>query len=275
MDDRNKTPLTHEVTTAAISWLNEHGFKPIETEVGIAPGWIADLAAVIQPTRTEAQNLRIVGRKPKYPSPGQDWTRPRIPGWYGTPEYLAWEQRHKAWEQSYLAIPQPCTCVVEVKTSTSDFRGDRKWTADPVADLSYLAIPAMLIGEADWPDGWGVLLYAEGKCRVGRWAPMRPAMDRQRMDTVLSIAVRRDHNTRYARLRELQRTQRVERNERFNRSRLSDMIRMVADVCEAKHATLDDTISWHASRVRVPEDVRARLEKMWGIARRDAEHAVQ
>jgi hypothetical protein len=35
VDDRNKTQLTKDVTAAAALWLQEHGFKPIETEVHV------------------------------------------------------------------------------------------------------------------------------------------------------------------------------------------------------------------------------------------------
>jgi hypothetical protein len=33
MSDANKTALTHDVTAAAVCWLEERGFRPVETEV--------------------------------------------------------------------------------------------------------------------------------------------------------------------------------------------------------------------------------------------------
>jgi len=53
--DQNKTELTRKVTAGAATWLTNLGAKPVETEVHVRQGWIADLAAVWCPTRTEAQ----------------------------------------------------------------------------------------------------------------------------------------------------------------------------------------------------------------------------
>jgi len=64
--DRNKTDLTHAVTQAAMTWLDERGFKPVETEVEIARGWVADLASAIFPTPTELINLKLIPHRPDW-----------------------------------------------------------------------------------------------------------------------------------------------------------------------------------------------------------------
>jgi hypothetical protein len=65
MNDRNKSPITHEVTDAVAVWLDAHGFKPVETEVPMVAGWVADLAAVICPTQTELIALQLIKRPPR------------------------------------------------------------------------------------------------------------------------------------------------------------------------------------------------------------------
>lgn len=65
--DRNKTATTHRVTRAAAQWLSTHGFKLVEREVGVALGWQADLAGTVELTQTEAVNLKLVPRPPRYP----------------------------------------------------------------------------------------------------------------------------------------------------------------------------------------------------------------
>lgn len=103
--DRNKSELTHKLTAAAAFWLDEAGFKPVETEVPVCPGWVADLSGVIRPTKTEATRLKLIPPRGPYSRPN------------------AWRE----WCDAFAAIPSLLTAVVEVKTSRSDFIGDHKW----------------------------------------------------------------------------------------------------------------------------------------------------
>src|SRR5690242_1203826 len=64
--DRNKTELTHRVTAAASLYLSECGFKPVETEVPIEQGWIADIAGACQPTPTELTKMKLVPPRARY-----------------------------------------------------------------------------------------------------------------------------------------------------------------------------------------------------------------
>ena len=131
-EDQNKTELTKQITAATCFWLDERGCKPVENEVTVDRGWIADIASVVCPSNTELQDLKLIRRAPK-------WSKP--------------EQR-EAWEAEVAAIACMMTVVVEVKTSRGDFLGDKKWTSAPIADLSWIAAPAGLIGESERPQGW-------------------------------------------------------------------------------------------------------------------------
>lgn len=139
MSDLNKTALTHEVTRDTIAWLRERGFKPVETEVQITDGWVADIAGVIVPSRSELAPLRLLPNKPAYSSGGN--------------------YKQSAWEKDAGALLRPYTCLVEVKTSRADFLRDHKWSSQRLTDLSYLAVPKGLIDQKEWPEGWGILEF--------------------------------------------------------------------------------------------------------------------
>ncbi len=62
INNLNKTPLTNQITNAVAAWMDNRGFKPVETEVTVAGGWVADLAGVIVPTRGAAPAARLVQR---------------------------------------------------------------------------------------------------------------------------------------------------------------------------------------------------------------------
>src|ERR1039458_5691991 len=103
--DRNKTKLTHDVTNAAHFYLDERGFKPLETEVAVTNRWVADLCGVTSPTQTELIKLGLLSRSPT-------WKAPR------------WKR--DAWYKMLMALLDIMTCLVEVKTSRSDFNHDKK-----------------------------------------------------------------------------------------------------------------------------------------------------
>lgn len=137
IDDRNKSDLTKQVTAAALMYLDERGCKPIETEVGVASGWVADIAAVLDPTITELVALKLLKRQPRYGCPG-----------------------YKEWDTQVRQVHRFMTALVEVKVSRSDFSGDQKWTLPLPTNLAYLAFPKGLITESEYPAGWGLLEYS-------------------------------------------------------------------------------------------------------------------
>jgi hypothetical protein len=93
-DDQNKTEITKHITAATCFWLDERGCKPVETEVSVTWGWIADIASVICPSNTELQELKLIRRAPK-------WSK---------------RAEREAWEVEVKVISRMMTVVVEVKT---------------------------------------------------------------------------------------------------------------------------------------------------------------
>jgi hypothetical protein len=260
--DRNKSELTHDVTHATATWLEERGFKPVETEVPMPwavredkpeTGWIADLAAVLCPTQTELINLKLLRRAPP-------WIR-YDEGFNELPP----NTNYAAWSAERESLIRIMTCLVEVKTTRSDFCGDRKWTAALPTDLAYLAVPRGLITPEEWPAGWGILEHSDNGIRQRR--PPTPGITttEQQRDVILSIAVRRDHHTRYARWRELQKEQRIRQSEDKTISRLGSLTRAVLAITQGKHETVKNCLDYHGLR-KMPKWAMEPLEKLWSIA---------
>lgn len=245
--DRNKSGLTHEVTGAAAAWLDAAGFKPVETEVPITAGWVADLAGVLEMTRTEAVNLKIIPRRPK-------WSKP--------------EAMRREWESAFMSLPSPATGLVEVKVSRSDFRGDHKWLSDPQANLMWLAIPAGLLTEAEYPAGWGILHFKNNAVRCVRPAPLHRVDVERRMSVLLNIAIRRDHHTRYERLRGLRRAIRDRQNDAVSRTRITYAVRAVIKVAKGEAENIEAAMKWYGIK-KIPQNVMADLQTLWGIMRKE------
>jgi hypothetical protein len=251
IDDRNKTELTKLVTAAAFRYLDERGFKPVETEVPVCDGWVADLAGVISPTQTELQELKLLPPKPGWKKPQAD---------------------REAWCALANKTQALMTALVEVKTSCSDFRGDKKWTSGLPTNLAYLAIPNDLaIGAEEIPGGWGVLQYSvSSDClRITRPPSIRQVSTALQLDVLHEIAVRRDHHTRYERERSFRKEAIVHRNEDVSRTRMSTAIRAVAAVINghsmggiAKHGSIKEALEYHGIKHVFHCDMEL-LEKLW------------
>jgi hypothetical protein len=241
-DDYNKTAITKMITAAALTYLDERGCKPIETEVLAASGWISDLAGVVCPTITELTLLKLINRKPG-----------------GRRKYAEW---HKAARQAQQLL----TVIVEVKTSMSDYKGDRKWKLQSPANLSYLAVPGLLpIDESELPASWGILRYYPQGLRLARPpAIVSVAMEWQR-NLILQVAMRRDNATRYERIRQLQKAQRQTENDRINRQRFSEVTRAIISVLNSEYATVEDCLVAH--RVKCPEYLMEKLNGLFGKGR--------
>lgn len=241
IDDRNKTDLTKLVTSAAVRWLDEKGFKPIETEVAVADAWVADIAGVIVPTNTELISLKLLKRRPRWPHQG----------------YAEWQA---AADQASGLM----TVIVEVKTTKSDFAGDGKWALPVPANLAYLAIPNTLAVEA--PEGWGVLAYDAGRneARCHRNAARREVSTETQLGLVLQVAIRRDHDTRYKRLRDLQKQIRVHRNADISLTRSIDAMRAMIAIVEGKYNSVEEVLDRNRVK-KVPEWMMEELRELWGI----------
>lgn len=243
MSDRNKTDLTKEVTSAAIAYLDERGFKPIETEVQVETGWVADIASVIDPTNTEMIALKLARRCPA-------WTDPARVEW------------SEAMERSRTLM----TALVEVKTSRGDFCGDPKWARPAPANLAYLATPDGLIADEELPAGWGHLsLNTSGVMSLKRVPSIHSVTVAQQLSVVLQVAIRRDHDTRYERLRGLMRRQRESRNEQLSITRVLNAMMAMEAIVRGKHGSIETALSYHGIK-RVPEYHMRTLETLWAVA---------
>ena len=243
--DKNKSALTHQVTAAATAWLEGHGFKPVESEVSVAPGWCADLAALIFPTMTELIALKLLKRRPN------SWKR--VNGKYvrisGGVEKLA------DWKQQLNMLYSINTALVEVKTSRADFFRDWKKKfaaqASPVS-LRYLAVPEGLIKPGEYPEGWGILIYhpTHNKCvQVTIPAALDIENNLQNFNVAAQIAIRRDHHTRYERWREYQRAARVADGEKQVYYRIDKLARMMVALVNGKFDTLEVTLSYYGIKI--------------------------
>lgn len=251
MPDANKTDLTRRVTKAAATWLDERGFRPVETEVPVIEGWVADLAGICYPTRTEAQSLKLIDKKPRYPEMSTGFSE----GYH-----LAIE----TWDRTYTALPAPLTAVVEVKASPADLARDTKWGRQLPAHLVYLAIPPNLACGESLDVRWGILvLTASGDVRLHRPPQVNDVAPEQTLSLVCQIAMRRDNFTRHARFRELDRQARSDDNGRINRQRLSKAVEVVLAVLDGK--PVDEVIRDSAYReAKLP---KWQIEELNGLAK--------
>jgi hypothetical protein len=194
--DRNKTTLTHTATAVAAAWLDGIGCKPVETEVPCGPGWVADLASFWEPTFTEAKNTKLL--------------RDLVPD-------EVKKDSAEAYTWMYRRLGGRLTVVVEVKVSRADFLADagrkygtfggktnRKQSLERPAHLCVLACPKDAMGDDCLELGWSWLELSKECTSVrkfhGAWnhCAISPG---QIEDLIAAIAIRRDHNTRYAGMR--------------------------------------------------------------------------
>lgn len=243
IEDRNKTDLTKLVTQDALNYLDERGCKPIETEVSICEGWTADLAGVLNPTITELGLLKLIKSRPKYGKPG-----------------------YEVWYQNACAIQNLMTVIVEVKTSRSDFCGDKKWKLSKPANLAYLAIPNDLkVSLDEFPAGWGILAYYEkASMRCVRVPEINSVSIEQQLSVILEIAVRRDNNTRYERLRQLRREISKNANGEVSRTRMLTAFRAMQSIVEGKHGSIEGALEYHGVR-KIPDFYIEEIKRLWAV----------
>src|SRR5271157_2742903 len=230
-DDQNKTEITKQITAATCFWLDERGVKPVETEVTVAMGWIADIAGVLCPTETELQTLKLIRRKPSWKKSEED---------------------RQAWQVEASFLNRMMTVIVEVKTSRGDFRGDKKWTMEPPADLCWVAAPAGLITETEKPQGWGLLEYSETRnCMISRQIPtVRTTTMEQQRNLVHAVACRRDNQTRYEHINRLRKEYHEEDKQRTSLTRVQDAMRAALSVARGEHGSVEGALEYHRIKLR-------------------------
>lgn len=259
--DRNKSQLTHDVTTASAHWLEAHGFKPVETEVSMPwqnpndTGWVADLASVIVPSQTELIEMRLLPSRPRWPSYEHRDDKEKM---------ARYREKEAVWDAKRAALYRRMTCLVEVKTSRSDFRGDRKWKAPWPTDLAYLSVPKGLIKPEEYPAGWGIL---EDGARCVRAPEPRTATIEQHLSVVMAIAIRRDHHTRYERWREIARQDRIDEGERRREVRLQNLADAVFCVANGRYDSVEVAVKAHLRDC--PEWLMERMRRIWRVAVKD------
>lgn len=260
--DRNKSDLTNKVTDAVFLWLDNHGFKPVETEVEVAMtrtmerGWVADLAAVIVPTQTELVEMKMIPRPPRY-------------NYIGVND--GYDKKREAWEALYKPLNRMMTCLVEVKTSRGDYLGDAKWKRVPPADLAFVAVPSGLVKPEEWPVGWGVFeLRGDGIVKVRNPVP-RVATVKEHLSVIYQISLRRDHRTRHAQAREDNKEYRAEQAARVSMDRIDNILRAVSEIASGKTwwgepiISVEQALKNHGIRNAGPAQLE-RLAKIFMIA---------
>jgi len=258
--DANKSELTLRITEAAAVWLDNIGAKPVETEVPIDRGWVADLAGAWCPTRTEAQMQGLIPRSVRFS--GENWDRH--------------EQRREEREKAFDALPAPITIAHEVKVSRGDFRGDKKWDRPWPANMCVLSIPDGMLKPEEYPAGWWILLHSTkaGTLRkVERRGEIRAVADSDRMWFIHQVGLRCDHRVRNQRWRDLQKSHRNTENENVNRERMHRLARVMVDIVNARFASIDETLGYHLRRPDISSWLRDELTPLYGLARRNAEAA--
>lgn len=262
--DRNKTLTTRQITAGVVTWMDEHGFKPLETEVAVEEfGWTSDVAGLIDCTESEAIQLHLAPRKPSYRVPNEKY-----------------REKREAFERAYKGLPCPLTALVEVKTAVGDLRGDSKWVRAAPTDLCYVALPPHLLSTAlaIVPATWGVLMVSGGGVKVHRYASLQSGITlEKRFRVAYNVAVRRDHRTRYKALRESLKAARVVHNrETLTPDRWNRIVLAVLDICEGgsyfrKEMSVEQILAWHRIG-KLPPSLIERLKKeLWCITKRGAE----
>ncbi len=251
MRDRNKTELTHVVTDAAHFYLDARGCKPLEREVSMSKKWVADLAGVLCATETELIALRLL---------------PYKPNWKASAE------RHRIWQEKHdAALHLQCRmlCLVEVKTSVSDFMREwnlgGKWRRPIPAHLAYIAMPAGMKHVSQLPTGWGALEYYEssGAMRCSLVPEYRQVSAEQQCTCLHEIGTRCDHRVRYAAVRQFRKEELVEHNGHKSLMRFRDAMRAMRDIVEGNSDSVEEVLRFH--RINLPDCDIERLRPLWSI----------
>ena len=134
----------------------------------------------------------------------------------------------------------------------------------PLPPVMAQNVPAGMVKPAEWPVGWGVLEMSEGGIlRRVRNPVVRRMPPDQRAEVILSIAIRRDHHTRYARWRESEREQRVEAGVRREKLRTNEVVDAVFDVLRGERGSVKECLERHRVK-QVSEWQMAQLQAMYG-----------
>lgn len=218
--DRNKSAATHNATATAAMWLDGIGCKPVETEVAVGPGWVADLASFWSPTYTEAKLSKFL----------QAMCHGRII-----------QDTHEEFSRLSRRLGGRFTILLEVKTTRADFLNDvgRKYgtfngktpakraALAPQAHLQIVAGPPAVFAD-DRLESWGKLLLSADCKQVRKFDGMwyYNAMSPEQIeDLIAGVACRRDNNTRYGSIRRAMKSYRAGCSPRHTPGRVLEQLR--------------------------------------------------
>ncbi len=249
MLDNNKTALTHRVTAVAIAYLSGLGCKPIETEVPIRPGWIADVASYWEPTWTEVKKFRLHRKLVEMLGidlADYDIMRSRVEQIKEAAKLIGMDFDESAL-LSRIAGDGPFTVLCEVKVTKADFaKSPGKWLAvmgTTPAHLCFIAYPHGIVDKLPW--GWyGIETSADGrrKRKVHRSGRLLAQHVGATLDFVAAVGVRRHHRTTYAATRDWAKMYRAEESEKQVRYSTGDLLRCVAEWLQGEGYSADKTL---------------------------------
>lgn len=265
--DRNKTEITRRVTLAAVNYLADRGFKPIETEVPAAGFGIVDVAGACEMTRSEAVKLKLFERRPEIKLEVFEIKA------LGESErqalYDDYEKRVDDWNARFHLFPSPVTAIIEIKTSRSDFQRDvKKFKKPSPADLRYLAAPTGLLRMHERPAGW-CMMEVDTADRVHIKAPaqLHPMTNDARLSLIYQIAMRHYNRHSYAMMRDLQKERRITINQSENRTRWNTVMRCLLMIAKGDGEFYGKSVAdvLRYNRVTgVSREMIREMEKLWG-----------
>lgn len=205
---------------------------------------MADIAAILDPTITELVALKLIKRRPKWDD----------------------EDRYREWWNVAKKLQRFMTVLVEVKTSLEDFRRDKKWSLPLPVSIAYLAMPKDLdIPQEKVPAAWGILEYRTvSNCvRLARSPVLQEVTIEEQRGVIFQIALRRDHHTRYERMREFRRDLAITRNAEVSRTRMIHGMQAMSSIVRGQHGSVEGALEWHGIK-HFPDYFLVELRKLWG-----------
>jgi hypothetical protein len=170
----------------------------------------------------------------------------------------------------------PLTAIVEVKVTRQDFKKDleRKFSGYIFpAHLCYLAYPKGIIEEP--PFGW-LGLEMDKDCqkllRVTRpslrrskfiYTTIHPQNPGDTIDLIANIAIRRDHRTRYASMRDWIKTYNAREKERKKKSKVTDCISVIAYWLKGEKFYQKESLRFYLEknlRIKIPKYLDINIE---------------
>lgn len=259
--DVNKTAATHRATATAVYYLAQRGYKPIETEVGVYDGWVADIASFVYPTTTELKKLKLLRKEER--------------GGYRVVPVDAKYHEGLNFTDRYGA--GPFTAIVEVKTTKADFLKDVGFKFSGKifpAHFCYVAYPKNL--GVSVPHGWIGLLLNDECDRVVKvelescMDDMHPQWPSDMVDLIAAVAIRRHHLTEYAEKRAFVKLYNAKESQRKKEWRLENAVDAIAAcICDGK--SLDKGfVSWRIKGKFVRDHIETAVTRIRDFCQKES-----